>query len=339
MASPNDFFAQMLPHAQRVSKRTGLDPRLILAQTALETGYGKSAPNNNYFGIKSHGKSGGADLVTQEFEGGRMVTKKQNFRGYQSPGDSFDGYGDFILQNPRYKAVMEAEGLDAQITAMGASGYATDPAYGNKLANIAKNIDIEGLEPFAPNLPEGLEVPSASAAPTFRTTAEEKALQRAMDEAQGDVGLLDAVGAAVSSEWAGSWALAQMGREDFIPDMDFNYTEETWAEITEGLPEVYHEYLEDAVSPAHAKFLRKRALEMAENDAKLGAYGGWGTAMRIGAAILDPVALGVAVATDGALAPVVALQKAGRIGRALRLGMSAGTSNAAIEAYIASQDP
>lgn len=141
MAGASDFFARMMPHAQRVSARTGLDPRLVLAQTALETGYGKSAPNNNYFGVKSHGKKGGSNLTTQEFEGGKMVTKGQNFRGYADPGQSFDDYATFLETNPRYRGVLGAKGLEAQIAAMGQSGYATDPNYASKLASIANMVD------------------------------------------------------------------------------------------------------------------------------------------------------------------------------------------------------
>ena len=133
----DEFFSVMMPHAQRVSDRTGIDPRLVLAQAALETGYGKSAPNNNFFGIKSHGRGGGSNLQTKEFEGGRMVTKSQSFRGYSDPGQSFDDYADFLLRNKRYQPVLNAGGLDAQIAAMGNSGYATDPNYASKLAQIA----------------------------------------------------------------------------------------------------------------------------------------------------------------------------------------------------------
>ena len=139
--TPEQFYAQYLPYAQSVSQRTGLDPRLVLAQSALETGYGKSAPNMNFFGIKSHGRKGGSTLSTQEFEGGRMVQQPASFRGYETPEQSFTDYADFITSNPRYKGVLEADGLEAQIAAMAKSGYATDPDYGSKLASIASRFD------------------------------------------------------------------------------------------------------------------------------------------------------------------------------------------------------
>ena len=138
--TPEEFQQLYMPYAQAVSQRTGLDPRLVLAQSALETGYGRSAPNNNFFGIKSHGQSGGSNLMTQEFENGQMVSRPQSFRGYESPAQSFEGYADFIEQNPRYRDVLQQGDLAGQISAMGRSGYATDPNYASKLANIAQRF-------------------------------------------------------------------------------------------------------------------------------------------------------------------------------------------------------
>lgn len=139
--TPDQFYAQYIPYAQSVSQRTGLDPRLVLAQSALETGYGKSAPGMNFFGIKSHGRKGGNTLGTQEFEGGRMVQQPASFRGYETPEQSFMDYADFLQSNPRYGDVLSARGLEAQIAEMGKSGYATDPDYAAKLTNIAGQFD------------------------------------------------------------------------------------------------------------------------------------------------------------------------------------------------------
>lgn len=138
--TPEEFQARFGPYAQQVSQRTGLDPRLVLSQAALETGWGSSAPNNNFFGIKSHGQAGGNTLMTQEFEDGQMVNVPQSFRGYESPEQSFRGYADFILSNPRYQGVLAQGDLSGQIAAMGQSGYATDPDYTNKLASISRRL-------------------------------------------------------------------------------------------------------------------------------------------------------------------------------------------------------
>lgn len=136
------FIQQMMPHAIRASQRTGVDPRIIIAQAAQETGWGQHAPNNNYFGIKSHGQGGGSNQSTREFVNGEWVTVNDSFRGYGSMGESVDGYADFLLENPRYRQMMQAQGLDAQLAALGASGYATDPNYASSVGSIARSITV-----------------------------------------------------------------------------------------------------------------------------------------------------------------------------------------------------
>lgn len=137
----DQFVSEIWPHALRVSQRTGLDPRLVVAQAALETGWGKSAPNNNYFGIKSHGRDGGSVQSTQEFENGQMVSRNANFRAYDGIGQSADDYAGFLESNPRYKPLLNARGFDNQVAALADSGYATDPNYGEKIKSIAARID------------------------------------------------------------------------------------------------------------------------------------------------------------------------------------------------------
>ncbi|WP_458380263.1 glycoside hydrolase family 73 protein [Sinorhizobium medicae] len=140
--SKAEFVNALLPAAIEESKRTGVDPRIIVAQAAQETGWGKSAPGNNFFGIKSHGKGGGQSLNTHEYVNGKRVNVKDSFRTFGSPGESVRGYGDFILENPRYKGLREAQGLDAQLAALQASGYATDPNYSSSVGAIARGIQL-----------------------------------------------------------------------------------------------------------------------------------------------------------------------------------------------------
>ena len=136
------FIAGLLPAAMEESKRTGVDPRIIVAQAAQETGWGKSAPGNNFFGIKSHGKGGGNSMMTTEVIDGKPVRVRDSFRAYSSPADSVRGYGDFILANPRYSDFRSAQGLDAQLAALQASGYATDPNYSRSVGAIARGIQL-----------------------------------------------------------------------------------------------------------------------------------------------------------------------------------------------------
>lgn len=116
--------------------------RLGVAQTSLETGYGKHlAGGNNYFGIKAKPGEGGSGIDTQEFENGRMVTKKQQFRKYNSMNESAADYIKFLQENKRYKDVLSAKTAEDAITAQGKTGYATDPRYAEKL----RSMDSRGI--------------------------------------------------------------------------------------------------------------------------------------------------------------------------------------------------
>lgn len=138
IASHQDFIEKMMPFALRESQRTGVDPRIILAQAALESNWGRSAPNNNYFGIKGQG----GVFMTDEVINGQRVRVPQSFAGYQSMDESARGYGDFLLNNPRYGALRGAQGLEAQLEQLGRSGYATDPDYAFKVGGIARQLNV-----------------------------------------------------------------------------------------------------------------------------------------------------------------------------------------------------
>jgi hypothetical protein len=142
--------------------RTGVDPRIILAQSAIETGYGKHVPNNNYFGIKGEG---GAPQQTLEFINGKMTPTQANFRGYDNPEASFTGYGDFLLANKRYEGLRSAKGLEAQAAALQSSGYATDPEYGKKVLSIAQGIPETGFSAATPNTPLDSTAPKTTGIP------------------------------------------------------------------------------------------------------------------------------------------------------------------------------
>ena len=136
------FIEAMMPHALAVSAQTGLDPRLVIAQSAQETGWGKSAPGNNYFGIKSHGKAGGNTMATNEVINGQTVRINDSFRGYGDMGESALGYASFLKENPRYRDMLSAPDLDSQVAALGRSGYATDPNYAASVGSIARSIPM-----------------------------------------------------------------------------------------------------------------------------------------------------------------------------------------------------
>jgi flagellar protein FlgJ len=148
--SREDFVKQLWPCAEEAGRELGIDPRHLLAQAALETGWGKSLPCDtngatsfNFFGIKA-GTSWEGDSVsvkTLEFEGGLPVPRHAKFRSYESAEDSFRDYVEVLRSNPRYAAALNT-GSDAKAfaTALQQGGYATDPKYAQKIESIAQNL-------------------------------------------------------------------------------------------------------------------------------------------------------------------------------------------------------
>ena len=137
------FLKALTPVAKEVAAELGVSHKIILAQAALESGWGKAASgNNNLMGIKSHGLAGGADVATTEVINGKTVKITDNFRQYNSPEDSIRGYGSFLKSNKRYRHFLNAgaDNEDAQLTALQQSGYASDPKYSQKLKSIIKGL-------------------------------------------------------------------------------------------------------------------------------------------------------------------------------------------------------
>ena len=146
-ADKDEFLAAMTPVAKEVAANLGISHKIVLAQAALESGWGSKVRGNNYFGIKSHGEAGGLDVVTSEVVNGKKVKITDSFRQYDTPEDSIRGYGAFLKANSRYRHFLRAgaENEDAQLSALQTSGYATDPMYAQKLKNIMKGLpDEEG---------------------------------------------------------------------------------------------------------------------------------------------------------------------------------------------------
>lgn len=149
-SSKDDFIRSMWPHAQKAASEIGVDPHALLAQAALETGWGKAVPgnaagesSNNLFGIKAGSQWPGATVKvpTLEFEDGVAVRKVDTFRSYDSAADSFRDYARLIRDNPRYEdAVGSGQNVASFASALQQGGYATDPDYARKIVAIANEI-------------------------------------------------------------------------------------------------------------------------------------------------------------------------------------------------------
>jgi peptidoglycan hydrolase FlgJ len=144
--SPADFVSQVMPTIRRAASELGVNPMGMLAQAALETGWGQRMPRNadgspslNMFGIKAGEEWTGARATadTLEFSNGVATPRRTAFRAYGSIEESVGDFAKLLKNSPRYREAMAA-GNDAQayVDSIGKSGYATDPDYANKLNQI-----------------------------------------------------------------------------------------------------------------------------------------------------------------------------------------------------------
>src|ERR1700681_3056983 len=144
--SASDFVGQVLPTIRVAAQALGIDPLGMLAQAALETGWGSrmahtadGKPSLNLFGIKADENWAGARAVasTVEYSGGVATLRRTSFRAYSSIEDSVKDFAHLLKSSPRYRQALEAGGdTQGYAESMGRSGYATDPQYANKLSAI-----------------------------------------------------------------------------------------------------------------------------------------------------------------------------------------------------------
>jgi flagellar protein FlgJ len=144
--SASDFVNQVLPTIRNAAQALGVNPLGLLAQAALETGWGKrmartaeGAASLNLFGIKADEKWDGARATasTVEYSGGVATQRHAAFRVYGTLEESIKDFVNLLKNSPRYHQVVAA-GPDAQayVDSIGRSGYATDPDYTHKLNEI-----------------------------------------------------------------------------------------------------------------------------------------------------------------------------------------------------------
>lgn len=142
--TPEDFVSALMPYAEKAAQRLGIDPRILVSQAALETGWGKSVseqsePHFNLFGIKAQGEWKGDSVLqkTHEYEQGRSVLQEAWFKKYDSFEDSFMDYVNHLTANPRYEEALASSSDPNQfIEHLQKSGYATDPNYAEKIKKI-----------------------------------------------------------------------------------------------------------------------------------------------------------------------------------------------------------
>jgi peptidoglycan hydrolase FlgJ len=153
--SAADFVKQLQPFAQQAAKDLGIDPNALLAQAALESGWGNSLIKNadgsnsyNLFNIKAdrswRGKQ--AQVSALEFDQGIARRVSSGFRSYASFQESFNDYANFIKNNPRYdSAVTKTDNVGQYMRELQHAGYATDPNYADKVMHIYQGSTLSLL--------------------------------------------------------------------------------------------------------------------------------------------------------------------------------------------------
>lgn len=153
--SPQAFVEQLWPHAVRAGASLGVAPEVLIAQSALETGWGEhvirdpgGSSSHNLFGIKAdrHWQGKRVTVPTLEYESGVAVRKRAAFRAYDSVAASFDDYVSFISSHARYReALASAHDPEKYLKALQEAGYATDPAYAEKIHSIMSRHSFSQL--------------------------------------------------------------------------------------------------------------------------------------------------------------------------------------------------
>ncbi|PSW07610.1 flagellar assembly peptidoglycan hydrolase FlgJ [Photobacterium lipolyticum] len=147
--TPQDFVTKMRPYAEKAARAIGTDPSVLIAQAALETGWGKkviknaAGSSNNLFNIKADPRWSGSKVATNtlEFHQGIAVQEKAAFRSYDNYQDSFNDYVRFLNDNPRYSKALEQPAEPTHfIRNLHQAGYATDPNYSDKVINVMNTV-------------------------------------------------------------------------------------------------------------------------------------------------------------------------------------------------------
>ena len=148
-AHVEQFVERMLPAAQGASQASGIPAQLIMAQAALESGWGRreihaadGSNSYNLFGIKADRSWQGpvAETSTTEYVNGIAQKTRATFRAYGSYEEAFSDYAQFLVSNPRYANVLATDNPVAAAHGLQRAGYATDPAYGGKLVRIMQQM-------------------------------------------------------------------------------------------------------------------------------------------------------------------------------------------------------
>ncbi|MFZ5647608.1 MAG: glucosaminidase domain-containing protein [Bacillota bacterium] len=163
--NPDDFINNIAPPARASQNKYGILASIIIAQAALESGWGKFVPVDkhtgknsfNLFGIKGQGPAGSVLYDTTEIREGKPVTVEAEFRAYHNWLESVEDHSLYLLSD-RYRPVREAKDYRDAAKSLQNLGYATDPEYSTKLIRLIEEHRLYQFDtppgPF-PDVPPG----------------------------------------------------------------------------------------------------------------------------------------------------------------------------------------
>jgi type VI secretion system secreted protein VgrG len=137
------FISNTYNAALAIQKKYGVNALAAMAQSAQETGWGKTVVGNMYFGIKAGASWTGKRqlLWTHEVINGQRQSVQAWFRAYDTAVESFEDYGKFIASNPRYQTALKyADNTEQYVREIAKAGYATDPNYATSVISIVNSI-------------------------------------------------------------------------------------------------------------------------------------------------------------------------------------------------------
>ncbi|MDR4515676.1 flagellar assembly peptidoglycan hydrolase FlgJ [Nitrosomonas sp.] len=149
------FINALMPHASNAAETTGIPAHFMLAQAALESGWGKfeirhpdNSPSHNLFGIKAgtSWKGETVETITTEYINGVPQKMIEKFRAYGSYEEAFRDYANLLSNNPRYADVVNSQNAADFAHGLQRAGYATDPQYADKLLRILNNSILYNQE-------------------------------------------------------------------------------------------------------------------------------------------------------------------------------------------------
>ena len=161
--TPKEFITKFLPFALETERKTGISALFILAQSALETGWGQHAPGNMMFGVKSK-ESMPAEKrqlvqtteilatdkekfpviisIEKRSDGKYKYIVKDWFRKYDTPEESFTDHARLFLTNKRYAKALQVKADPYKFAEeVAKAGYATEPTYAERLKGVIRTIE------------------------------------------------------------------------------------------------------------------------------------------------------------------------------------------------------